>query len=86
MYCEQCGFKVEDDDKFCPQCGSRVDALEEEDEQIYTKKHRSRAWIWILVILFLVVAAVGIQLFFFLNKNDATDDIPAQSDQSLSEN
>ena len=86
MYCEQCGFKVEDDDKFCPQCGSRVDALEEEDEQIYTKKHRSRAWIWILVILFLVVAAVGILLFFFLNKNDATDDIPAQSDQSLSEN
>lgn len=86
MYCEQCGFKVEDDDKFCPRCGSRVDALEEEDEQIHTKKHKSRAWIWILVILFLVVVAAGILLFFFLNKSDAADDIPAQADQSLSEN
>ena len=86
MYCEQCGFKVEDDDKFCPRCGSRVDALEEEDEQIHTKKHKSRAWIWILVILFLVVVAAGILLFFFLYKSDAEDDIPAQADQSLSEN
>ena len=86
MYCEQCGFKVEDDDKFCPRCGSRVDALEEEVEQIHTKKHKSRAWIWILVILFLVVVAAGILLFFFLNKSDAADDIPAQADQSLSEN
>ena len=26
MYCERCGTKLEDDARFCPNCGSSVDA------------------------------------------------------------
>ena len=31
MFCRKCGFKMEDDVKFCPQCGTEVVSEEKED-------------------------------------------------------
>ena len=33
-FCPECGTKVDADANFCPNCGTRLDSLEEEPEQI----------------------------------------------------
>lgn len=55
MYCKNCGCKVDQDNKFCPKCGNRI-----ENNNIEKKKSRKKPWKGIFIALFLFVTVAGI--------------------------
>lgn len=43
MFCERCGFEIEEDDRFCRKCGRAVDgAAADEGQRLCTRKRKDR--------------------------------------------
>ena len=40
-FCPECGTKVDADARFCPNCGTRLEALEEEPEIVEDSSHEN---------------------------------------------
>ena len=62
MYCRNCGYKLEEDDFFCPECGRRVKVKKEPliDFKNLEKKYRKQ-FIGLSVLLIIVL------VYHFLN-------------------
>ena len=78
MFCYKCGKEVDEDQIFCPFCGTRlrqdedeVSSGQKERETIPAKKGNSRTPI-IIVAIVAALAVIGVAVFLFLG-NDASD-------------
>lgn len=60
MFCNKCGTKLEDDAKFCPNCGGKITAGTTcEEKTVQTKKKRSTSPIKIYIIVAVSVCILG---------------------------
>ncbi|MCR5510543.1 MAG: zinc-ribbon domain-containing protein [Lachnospiraceae bacterium] len=61
MFCEQCGSKVEDGMKFCPDCGASVDYDSEPVDQIQQQEGQPKKKfpVALIIILLVLLAIVG---------------------------
>lgn len=86
MYCEHCGFEVDENDKFCPKCGQKISTASGEYRQSQGKKRKTGLLLWILLPLFLLsIAAASVFLFFYFHRNDSADGVSGQNGLSSSE-
>ena len=72
MYCRNCGTKMKDDSKFCPECGTAVDAVPVEREMEkapVSKKKKSKAVLF--ASLGIVVVAALVILIYVLHSSDS---------------
>ena len=72
--CSNCNAILEDDDLFCPECGTRQSVaagqnapLTKEPEKAKRPHGFERKWLWVTVCLVLVV---GCGIYFFLSSED----------------
>ena len=59
-YCRRCGTKIENDAKFCPNCGLDVPDLSKTDENFIVKNKIP------LMIAVIVIIAIAISAAFFI--------------------
>lgn len=65
MRCKYCGCQLEDNDRFCPECGKEVDLSHEESKQIHIKHNKNKYKIWIAAgILFILIVGFGVLYYF----------------------
>lgn len=76
MYCINCGKKIPDGYKFCPNCGTPVEEIEDQEkepvevkEEVQKPEKKNHKWVWILVILLVVAGISGAGTWFYLNHN-----------------
>lgn len=77
MYCTHCGAKVEDENKFCPNCGKQIENIYENDliEKIDITENNltfvqiqkgliysSRVTFWIIIVAFLLITLISVPL------------------------
>ena len=64
MFCEQCGNKLNIDEKYCQKCGNRLGGQETKDDFTQFKNvlkdiKRKPKWKWIIVIVLSIIALSG---------------------------
>lgn len=71
-FCENCGAKLEEDDKFCPVCGNKIDNGEvlEQEEISPPKKRKSKKVILIVFIVLLLIASAGAAGLYMIDKKE----------------
>ena len=81
MYCKQCGKELDNDTKFCPECGVKVDRKNQDIQ----KKGKPSIKIWIIamaVVGSLIAGAAIITAIFDLQKTDSIDEEGIQNDKN----
>lgn len=77
MYCKQCGKELDNDTKFCPECGVKVDRKNQDIQ----KKIKPSIKIWIIamaVVGSLIAGAVIISAIFDLQKTEEKSKVEVQ--------
>ena len=77
-FCENCGAKLQDDEKFCSECGAKLEVNNVERNAVDNNKTKTSSSAKIVLIVFAIVIVlgligVGIYLFFF-NNSESKDD------------
>ena len=78
MFCKNCGCKLKENAKFCPQCGAAVtykndkvvnNADVPESDEIYSvKKKKSKKFVWGIIVALVVVAIAVICALVIVQK------------------
>ncbi|MEE1034767.1 MAG: zinc ribbon domain-containing protein [Agathobacter sp.] len=60
-YCNKCGSLLDDDGRFCGNCGTPIDGMESEAERSYVSHEQHKKYrCWKIIIPCLIVAMLGI--------------------------
>lgn len=92
MYCQECGIKLAEGDKFCNNCGTKIKGNDiitngkKENEKINSVKNNNKKLLIIGIIISVLVAlsVLGVLYFKFINKSESIDTI--QSVKSSGQN
>lgn len=68
MRCKYCGYQLEENDRFCPECGKEVDLSHKESKQIHIKDNKNKFKIWIGAGIILIVVFGA--LYYFCSDSD----------------
>lgn len=66
MYCANCGKKIPDDSKFCPECGDNIPETNNTSAPKKEKPKRSRAYKIANVVGFVIIALVILGVIFYI--------------------
>lgn len=58
MYCKNCGYKLEDNLRFCPHCGTALDKISSESKAAGNKY-------WLIPFSFAIMIAISLTVYFF---------------------
>ncbi len=64
MRCKYCGCQLEDNDRFCPECGKEVEFSCKESKQIYIKDKKNKSKIWIAAGSVLILTVIFGALYY----------------------
>lgn len=67
-YCTKCGREINDDDKFCPNCGFEITRYTIKENDVYSDNYSDRRYLKIhpCTNLSLIFSIIGYGLFFIL--------------------
>jgi len=66
MYCGSCGKEIENGSTFCPECGAKVDAVQNTKPKIDNKKIKKLMRLVVPLLAIVIVAFVGIKIFSYV--------------------
>ena len=69
MYCKNCGTKLNEENRFCPECGDERQVKEHIEPIPNEKEPNNKKWIWVGLGAAIVCVAV-IALIFNIKKDD----------------
>lgn len=87
MKCKNCGFLIDDDSRFCDNCGCKIE-IKPEMPTTNTKSKSKKKMILILILSVILAVAIGVGIFFFIQGRTATkesmqENIKASWSQSI---
>ena len=95
MFCKNCGYKLDDDAKFCPSCGKKIDTKKDADKKIsydsgydisydnHVDTKKVNAIVTVIIAILLVLGIVALAYNFLIKNNTYNNnvaDITATSD------
>ncbi len=75
MYCGNCGKEIENGSTFCPECGAKVDAVQNTKPKFDNKKIKKLMRLVVPVLAIVIVAFVGIKIFSYIQSIPSDEEI-----------
>ena len=71
MYCKKCGNELDEDAKFCPECGAKKEEndVEIEEKQENSNNKKSKKTLMVTIIAIIIILLIAIICYILYQKN-----------------
>lgn len=75
MYCGNCGKEIENGSTFCPECGAKVDAVQNRKPKIDNQKIKKLMRLVVPVLAIVIIVFAGIKIFSYIQSIPSDEEI-----------